>query len=53
MKKINWFGKYYNQLEIATSYNLTLIAANMVQNEVGIALCFRMDNCVADVDQLE
>lgn len=40
----NWFGKYYDNIEIAATYNLVLNAVSMVQNGVGAAICFVMDN---------
>lgn len=35
-----WFGDSYDKIEIAATYNLILNAANMVENDVGAALCF-------------
>lgn len=35
----NWFGRYYDKLEIAATYNLVLNAVSMVQNGVGTAIC--------------
>ena len=40
----NWFGKYYDKIEIAATYNLVLNAVSMVQNGVGAAICFVMDD---------
>lgn len=40
----NWFGRYYDKLEIAATYNLVLNAVSMVQNGVGTAICFVADN---------
>lgn len=40
----NWFGRYYDKLEIAATYNLVLNAVRMVQNGVGTAICFVADN---------
>lgn len=39
-----WFGKYYDNLEIAATYNLVRNAVNMVQNGVGSALCYVLDD---------
>lgn len=36
----NWFGDYYEGLQIAATYNLILNAASMVERGVGVALCF-------------
>ncbi len=38
-----WFGKYYDNLEVAASYNLVRNAVNMVQNGVGSAICYVLD----------
>lgn len=40
----NWFGRYYDKLEIVATYNLVLNAVSMVQNGVGTAICFVADN---------
>lgn len=40
----NWFGDYYEGLEIAATYNLLLNAVNMVRHQVGSALCFQLDS---------
>ncbi|HJB18646.1 MAG TPA: LysR family transcriptional regulator [Candidatus Bariatricus faecipullorum] len=40
----NWFGDSFDRTDIAGHYNLILNAANMVENRVGAAFCFRMDN---------
>lgn len=40
----NWFGRYYDKLEIAATYNLVLNAVSMVQNGVGTAICFVTDH---------
>lgn len=45
----NWFGDFFDQLEIAATYNLILNAANMVQNKIGVALCFNLDNVYDDL----
>ncbi len=39
-----WFGKYYDNLEIAATYNLVRNAVNMVQNGVGSAFCYVLDD---------
>lgn len=39
----NWFGKYYEQLEIIASYNLLYNVAMMVQQNIGSALCIKLD----------
>ena len=36
----SWFGDYYEQLQIAATYNLIINAATMVKSGVGVALCF-------------
>ena len=36
----NWFGEYYDRLQIAASYNLILNAATMVKCNAGAAVCF-------------
>lgn len=36
----NWFGDSYDQLEIAATYNLIVNAAFMVEQGLGVALCF-------------
>lgn len=38
-----WFGKRYEEVEVAAIYNLILNASNMVRHHVGIALCFDLD----------
>ena len=40
----SWFGDAYDKIEVAATYNLILNAANMVENGVGAALCFDLDN---------
>lgn len=40
----SWFGDYYEQLQIAATYNLILNAAAMVKCGVGCALCFDLSN---------
>lgn len=44
-----WFGKYYDNLEIAATYNLVRNAVNMVQNGVGSALCYVLDDVFPDI----
>lgn len=39
----SWFGDYFEELEIAATYNLILNAANMVRYHVGTAICFDLD----------
>lgn len=36
----NWFGDSFDQLEIAATYNLIVNAAFMVEQRMGVALCF-------------
>ena len=36
----NWFGDSFDQLEIAATYNLIVNAAFMVEQGLGVALCF-------------
>lgn len=36
----NWFGDRFEQLEIAATYNLILNGASMVEQGIGVALCF-------------
>lgn len=45
----NWFGKYYEQVEIIATYNLILNAANMVKNNVGVVLSFNLGNIYEDL----
>ena len=40
----SWFGDAFDHLNIAATYNLILNAANMVKNEVGVAVCFYLEN---------
>lgn len=40
----SWFGKYYDKIETAASYNLVRNAVSMVQNGVGAAVCFVLDD---------
>ena len=39
-KLANWFGDSFDQLEIAATYNLIVNAAFMVEQGLGVALCF-------------
>lgn len=39
-----WFGKYYDNIETAVSYNLVRNAVSMVQNGVGAAICYVLDD---------
>lgn len=36
----SWFGEYYENLQVAATYNLIVNAATMVKSGVGTALCF-------------
>lgn len=45
----NWFGEYYEKLNIAGSYNLLNNAAIMVKNNIGAALCFQLNNNYDDL----
>lgn len=45
----NWFGEYYEKLNIAGSYNLLNNAAIMVKNNIGVALCFQLNNNYDDL----
>ena len=40
----NWFGEFYEKIEVAATYNLILNGINMVKNGVGVALCINFDN---------
>lgn len=44
-----WFGEYYQQIEIAGTFNLILNAANMVLHGVGAALGFYIADISADL----
>lgn len=46
-KLSQWFGDYYDGLEIAGTYTLILNALYLVENRVGVALTFRFEN-IAD-----
>ena len=39
-----WFGEKFDEIEVATTYNLILNAANMIRNGVGAALGFLIGN---------
>lgn len=39
-----WFGDYFDQIHVAGTYNLINNVAVMVENKIGVALCFRMQN---------
>ena len=41
---VNWFGEYYSQIHIVATYNLINNAAVMVENNIGVALCFNLGN---------
>lgn len=43
----SWFGDYAKQMRIVSTYNLLYNSAIMVQNNVGIALCLKL-NCHYD-----
>lgn len=45
----DWFGEYYDRLEIAATYTLILNAIFMVENNVGVALGFRFENMGEDL----
>ncbi len=45
----NWFGDFYDQLDVAANYNLILNAADMVKNHIGVALCFYIENISNDL----
>lgn len=40
----NWFGEFYDGLDIVATYNLIYNSAKMVQNGIGTALCLRLDS---------
>lgn len=40
----HWFGEYYDQIEVVSTYNLIYNAAMMVKNDVGVALCIELDS---------
>lgn len=39
----NWFGKYYDKMHIAATYNLINNAATMVRHNIGVALCLEFN----------
>lgn len=39
-----WFGEYYDQIQVAGTYNLINNAAVMVENNIGVAFCFQLQN---------
>ena len=39
-----WFGDYYDQVQIAGTYNLINNAAVMVRNHIGVAFCFQLQS---------
>lgn len=45
----NWFGEAYDQIEIASTYNLIYNAAIMVQNQVGAAVCIDLESQFEDL----
>lgn len=45
-----WFGDYYDQIHIAGTFNLINNVAVMVENNIGAAFCFRLQN---RIDNLE
>ncbi len=45
----NWFGEYYEQLDIIASYNLLYNVAIMVRHKLGIALCIELDCSYEDL----
>lgn len=45
----NWFGEYFDQIEIASTYNLIYNAAIMVQNRVGAAVCIELESHFEDL----
>lgn len=40
----NWFGGYYEQMDIVSTYNLIYNAAIMVKNNVGAAMCIDLES---------
>jgi DNA-binding transcriptional LysR family regulator len=40
----NWFGESFDQMEIASTYNLIYNAAMMVKDHVGVALCIELES---------
>lgn len=45
----NWFGDVYDQLEIIASYNLLYNVAILVQQNMGAALCLKLDSVYEDL----
>lgn len=45
----NWFGEDYDQMEIASTYNLIYNAAIMVKNHVGVAVCIELESHFDDL----
>jgi DNA-binding transcriptional LysR family regulator len=45
----NWLGEFYDQVEIASSYNLIYNAAIMVKNHLGVALCIELESHFDDL----
>ncbi len=45
----NWFGDYYNRMEIASTYTLILNASMMGRSGVGAALCFDIEHYYKDL----
>lgn len=39
-----WFGEYYDQIHVAGTYNLINNVAVMVENKIGVAFCFQLQN---------
>lgn len=39
-----WFGEYYDQIHVAGTYNLINNVAVMVENNIGVAFCFQLQN---------
>lgn len=46
---LNWFGEYGERAKFIATYNLILNAANMVKNDVGVALGFNLGNIYEDL----
>ena len=44
-----WFGDYYDQVQIAGTYNLNTNAAVMVRNHIGVAFCFQLQSQFDDL----
>ena len=44
-----WFGDYYDQVQIAGTYNLINNAADMVRNHIGVAFCFQLQSQFDDL----